>query len=88
MSGMSRIDLTLPDELSAYVQEQVASRGYRDASDFVQSLLEADRHRNVRDEVEAMLLDAADGPFTEWSDADVEDVRRVGKRLIERRNAR
>lgn len=85
---MTRIDLNLPEELSAYLQQQVASRSYKDASAFVQALLEADRHRNLRDELETMLLDAAEGPFTEWTDADVEDVRRVGRQLIERRNAR
>jgi antitoxin ParD1/3/4 len=87
MTVMSTIDLNLPEELRSYVNEQVASRGYTDASEFVQALLEAERHRSLRDELETTLLEAADGPFSEWTDADVEDVRRVGRRLIERRNA-
>ncbi len=84
---MNTVDLKLPDELSSYLNEQAAFRGYKSASEFVQALLEADRHRNLRDELEAMLVEAASGPFTEWADSDVDDVRRLGMRLIDRRKA-
>jgi len=40
---MSTIAVTLPDALTSFVNEQVARRGYRDASEFLQSLLEAER---------------------------------------------
>jgi hypothetical protein len=88
MPRMSRIDLELPDELSSYVQQEVALRGYKDANAFVQALLEAERHRNLRAEIETMLLEAADGPFTGWTDCDVDDIRETGKELIERRKRR
>ena len=83
---MTTLNLNLSDALGAFVREQVAQGGYKDASAFLQSLLEAERQRQVAREVEQSLLDAADGPFTEWNDEDVEDVRRAGKRLIEKRS--
>jgi antitoxin ParD1/3/4 len=83
---MATLDLNLPEALRAFVEEQVARRGYKDASAFLQSLLEAERYRQVGREVEQSLLEAADGPFTDWTDDDVEDIRRAGKRLIEKRS--
>ena len=85
---MSRIDLQLPDDLTSYLKEEATRRGFRDSSEFVQSLLEAEQHRQRKQEIEAMLLEAADGPLSEWTDEDVEDIRSVGRRLIEKRRAR
>ena len=83
---MTTLDVNLPDTLKAFVEEQVARRGYKDASAFVQSVLEAERQRQVGREVEQALLESADGPFTDWTDDDVEDIRRAGKRLVEKRS--
>ena len=82
---MKTIDITLPDDLQAFAQSEAARRGFKDPSAFVQSLLEAEKHRQTRQELEALLLEAADGPFTEWTDQDVDEIRHEGRRLIERR---
>ena len=85
---MSTIDVTLPDALKSFVDEQVARRGYRDASEFLQSLLEAERRRQIGGEVEALLHEVVDGPFEDWTEADVEDIHRAGRRVIEKRTGR
>jgi antitoxin ParD1/3/4 len=83
---MTTLDVNLPDALKTFVDEQVARRGYKDASAFLESLLEAERLRQVAREVEHALLETTDGPFSEWTDEDVEDIRRAGRRLIEKRS--
>jgi Arc/MetJ-type ribon-helix-helix transcriptional regulator len=85
MTDMSTLDIRLSDALKSYVEEEVARRGYKDASEFVQALLEAERHRDIHREVEAMLLEAVNGPFSEWTNNDIRDIERAGTRLIERR---
>jgi Arc/MetJ-type ribon-helix-helix transcriptional regulator len=82
------MSIHLPDDLSSFVKDEAMRRGFRDPSAFVQSLIEAEQHRRVRQEVETMLLDAVSGPFTDWTDTDVEDIRRTGRSMIERRKAR
>ena len=82
---MSTLDIHLPDELSRYLRDEAARRGYRDISQFVQSLLQAEQHRQLGQELEARLLEAVDGPFSQWSDDDVDEIRKTGKQLIERR---
>jgi Arc/MetJ-type ribon-helix-helix transcriptional regulator len=82
---MSAIDISLPEALQKYVQEQVAHRGFSDAGEYLRSLIEADQHRQLDSEVEAMLLQAVDGPFTDWNERDLDDIRRVGSAIIDRR---
>ena len=78
---MTTIGVTLPDTLKAFIDKQVALRGHRDVSEFLQSLLEAEQRRQLGAEVERLLLEAVDGPFVEWTDRDVEDIRWTGQRL-------
>ena len=82
------LKVELPDELSRYVEEQAAKRGYRDVSEYLAAVLEAEQQRELGNEIEDMLLEAVDGPFAEWNDRDVEDIRRAGRRIIERRKSR
>jgi hypothetical protein len=84
---MKSIDVNLPDELQAFVTAESARRGFKDPSGFVQALVEAERHRQLRQDIEALLLEAVDGPFSPWTDQDLEDIRRQGRQLIERRKS-
>ena len=36
-------------------------------------------------EIESQLDEAVDGPFTEWTDDDVNDIRRLGTAILNRR---
>jgi Arc/MetJ-type ribon-helix-helix transcriptional regulator len=81
---MSTIAIQLPRKLKPYLDEETNRRGYKRVSEFVEALVEAERHRDIRAELEQMLLEAVEGPFEEWTDKDVEDIRRVGTALIKR----
>jgi len=82
---MSTIDLHLPEPMKAYVEKRASECGCKDASEFIVSVLEDHQFRQHRSEIEAMLLEAIDGPFTEWTDQTVEDIRREGTAIINRR---
>jgi putative addiction module CopG family antidote len=79
------IGIELPAELKSYVDEQVSLGRYRDASECVQSLIEADKMRQLRNELESELLAAVRSPSAEFTDQDWEDVRALGQREIQRR---
>ena len=82
---MTTINIHLSDELQSYLQQEAVRRGYKDASEFVQSLLEAERLRDIRKELEDSLLEAIEGPFTPLTDADFDDIVREGTKIIEKR---
>ena len=56
---MNTVDVDVPEALRPFVAGQVARRGLRDAAEYLVSLVEADRLRDVRDDLEAKLVEAA-----------------------------
>jgi antitoxin ParD1/3/4 len=53
---MSTMNISLPDTLKAYVDEQVAGRGFGTSSEYVRELIRRDRDRQ---HLRALLLDGA-----------------------------
>ena len=59
------MNISLPDSLKAYVDEQVAGRGFGTSSEFVRELIRKDQDRqNLR----ALLLDGAGSTPAETAD--------------------
>jgi antitoxin ParD1/3/4 len=82
---MSSIQIELPDELKRFLEAQATSRGFETPSEYVRSLLEQDRIRNLRTELEELLLEAVRTPSSPLTDQDWEDIRRRGRAILERR---
>jgi antitoxin ParD1/3/4 len=53
---MSTMNVSLPDSLKAYVDEQVAGRGFGTSSEYVRELIRRDQDRQ---RLRALLLDGA-----------------------------
>jgi antitoxin ParD1/3/4 len=53
---MSTMNISLPDTLKAYVDEQVSGRGFGTSSEYVRELIRRDRDRQ---HLRALLLDGA-----------------------------
>ncbi len=86
--GMSTIGIELPEQLRAYLDEQVARRGYRDASAFLTDLLQAERHRQFDKEIDEMLNEALDSPSEPWTEKDLQDIESLGKKILQRRRGK
>lgn len=54
---MTTVEINLPDTLKEFVEHQVAAGGYRDASAYVQSLLEEAQLSQRRTEIDEELLE-------------------------------
>lgn len=56
---MGTMNISLPDKLKSFVDEQVSSRGYGTSSEYVRELIRKERERqNLR----GLLLDGAGSP--------------------------
>lgn len=53
---MSTMNISLPEALKAFVDEQVATRGYGTSSEYVRELI---RHDQDREQLRRLLLDGA-----------------------------
>ena len=80
---MSTIPLTLPDSLKAFVESQVAKKGYGSPNDYLEALIREDQQKVEHDEIEIKLREALHGapaaPVTAetWEAIKQEGLRRL-----------
>jgi len=72
---MTTLNISLPDTLKAFVDEQAALQGFRTTSDYILSLLSEAQNRMDRVELEGKLLAALDEEASEMEQADWERLR-------------
>lgn len=83
---MQSMNISLPDPMKQYVEEQVSTGAYSSASEYVRELVRADQKRRDKDQLEQLLLNALNsGEPIEITTQMLEDVRR---RLRARAKAR
>jgi antitoxin ParD1/3/4 len=55
---MQTMNISLPDPMKQYVEEQVTAGAYSSASEYVRELVRADQKRQAKEELEQILLSA------------------------------
>jgi antitoxin ParD1/3/4 len=55
---MQTMNISLPDPLKLYVEQQVNTGGYSSASEYVRELVRADQKRKAKEYLEGVLLEA------------------------------
>lgn len=74
---MTTMNISLPDSLKSFVDDQVGTRGYSTSSEYVRELIRRDQDRQrLRD----LLLQGAESPPAGAADADYFDHLRSGVR--------
>jgi len=72
---MATLEISLPDALKEFAQEQANKAGHSDVSRYVQTLLEGEQRRRAKSELEAKLLSSLNsGPSIKADDAFWEDI--------------
>ena len=79
---MSTMNVSLPEALKDFVEDQVSARGYNTSSEYVRELIRRDRDRQ---RLRGLLLEGAASPQAATADADFFDalrsrVRKAGRR--------
>jgi antitoxin ParD1/3/4 len=54
---MTNVNISLPETLKQYIEEQVANGGYGTTSEYVRELIREDKRRKAQGELEALLLE-------------------------------
>jgi antitoxin ParD1/3/4 len=55
---MQTMNISLPDPMKQYVEEQVSAGGYSSASEYVRELVRTDQKRIAKDQLENILLES------------------------------
>ncbi|MGC2661430.1 MAG: type II toxin-antitoxin system ParD family antitoxin [Bryobacteraceae bacterium] len=71
------MNISLPDPMKQYVEEQVNAGGYSSASEYVRELVRADQKRRDKDKLEQLLISSVNsGDPIEITQEMVDSVRR------------
>ena len=63
---MSTMNISLPQELKAFIDEQVSAQGYSTSSEYVRELIRREREK---ERLRQLLLEGAASPQTQMADA-------------------
>jgi antitoxin ParD1/3/4 len=75
---MSSVNISLPEQMKAYVEEQVSKGGYGTVSEFVRDLIRQDQKRRAKENLENLLLEGLEsGDSTSMSAKDWDDIRQA-----------
>lgn len=87
---MQTMNISLPDPMKQYVEDQVSAGDYSSASEYVRELVRADQKRHAREQLEQVLLNAINsGDPTNVTPEMVEQARqRLRIRASQRKQAR
>lgn len=86
---MTSINISLPESMKAYLEEQVASGSYGTVSEYIRELIRQDQKRKAEERLETLLLEGLDSsPATAMTAQDWEDIRRAVRDKIAQRNRR
>ncbi len=80
---MQTMNISLPDQLKEFVDDQVGSGRYSSVSEYVRDLIRDDEKRKAQDKLEAMLMEgiqsSAPSQMTreDWADIRQEALKQV-----------
>jgi antitoxin ParD1/3/4 len=72
---MTTMNISLPDEMRAFIEAQIAQEGFASASEYLRSLIRDAQKRKARLELEAKILEGLQGPSVEMTREDWESIR-------------
>jgi antitoxin ParD1/3/4 len=86
---MQTMNISLPEQLKEFVDDQVGSGRYSSVSEYVRDLIRDDEKRKAQEKLEAMLMEGLQsGSPTEMRREDWDDIRREAAKQFEARKSR
>lgn len=74
---MTTMNISLPDEMKAFVEAQMAQDGYASASEYLRALIREDQKRRAKRELEAKILEGLQGPAITLDRAEWDSIRQA-----------
>jgi antitoxin ParD1/3/4 len=78
---MTTMNISLPDEMKAFIEAQVAKEGYASVSEYLRAVIRDVQKRQAKQELEAKLLEGLQSPASELTEADWSALR---QRVLDR----
>lgn len=85
---MQTMNISLPDQLKEFVENQVDSGRYSSVSEYIRDLVREDEKRKAQEKLEALLMEGIQSKPTEMTRQDWSNIRREAVKQFEERKAR
>ncbi|MBZ2185916.1 MAG: type II toxin-antitoxin system ParD family antitoxin [Bryobacter sp.] len=86
---MQTMNISLPDQLKEFVDDQVGSGRYSSVSEYVRDLIRDDEKRKAQQKLEALLIEGIQGgEATEMTRQDWSDIRAEALKQFEARKSK
>ena len=72
---MSTLNISLPDSMCSFIDEQIARGGYSTASEYVRRLIREDQKQKAQEQLEALLLEGLQSEASEMTPEDWAEIR-------------
>jgi antitoxin ParD1/3/4 len=72
---MVTMNISLPDEMREFVEDQAARSGYASAGEYLHALIREAQKRQAKQELEAKLLEGLEGSATRMTRAEWDSIR-------------
>jgi len=73
---MPTMNVSLPEKMKEYVEEQSREEGYSTTSEYIRALIREDRKRRAQEKLEELLLEGLDSGEPEpWTEEDWKEIR-------------
>jgi antitoxin ParD1/3/4 len=83
---MTSMNISLPEPLRQFVEEQVETGGYGTASEYVRGLLREAQKLKAQERLEELLLEGLSTPVSEMTGQDWQEIRQeIRERLAQRK---
>lgn len=75
---MKTMNVSLPDTMRDYIEQQVKAGGYGSVSEYIRDLIRQDQKRKAKEHLETLLLEGIEsGTATPMSDQDWTEIRQA-----------
>ncbi len=86
---MQTMNISLPDQLKEFVDDQIGSGRYSSVSEYVRELIRSDEKRKAQEKLETMLMEGIQsGNSAEMTRQDWADIRQQAVKQFEARRSR
>jgi len=73
---MTTMNISVPDEMKAFVEAQMVQEGYASASEYLRALIREAQKRQAKQELENKLLEGLQGPAVKMSRKEWDSIER------------
>ena len=85
---MTTMNISLPKEMKAFIEAQMATEGYASVSEYLRALIREAQKRQAKRELEAKLLEGLQGPAVEMTREDWDSIEQEAQERFAREQAR